>query len=439
MTQLSALPPVVFLQILKHLELGDKVRLSATCKGYRSLLSPDIFTTIHFTNNEASAKSALAAVEAHGEYTTRIKFTCHAASDAELTAPALPLAASKVLDGHYTPNLHTVQLKFDFDFDDGEDWDDNSDALMGSSIYVFEAVESEAYVRTKEKEFKWRALMNETWQALTTNKYVRDLLLDEFIPKWTSTFRTDDFRQFLSQLESAAFTMFGMDNGAGWKTNTVWGYVEFLAGLDNVFFQHMHRLKHLHILASVCGPIGLEGFRHIPLALQPGNLPVLESLKLENCFVGPELVSFVQGHASSLASLDVKDCVSGGDGYGMAENSLYWAQFFDEIYDAKPSLIELIAEGGRVPLTSDEQYSRDYIAVNEPEEVQDIRMKLKANPKLRLFGYAYLDDKYGMFFMDEEANVEEFHNGDDQRAYDRLMGFVKANAARGANAPETSS
>lgn len=72
----------------------------------------------------------------------------------------------------------------------------------------------------------------------------------------------------------------GVDNGAGWCINTVWGYVEFLAGLDGLFFKHMKGLKHLHIQASKMGPIGLDGRNYIPLALQPWDLPVLESLKL---------------------------------------------------------------------------------------------------------------------------------------------------------------
>lgn len=420
MASLSALPQELFLQVSKQLELGDQVRLSTTCKEYRTQLSPEIFKTIRFTNSEALARSALAAVEAHGDYTSRIEFTCSANSDDELTAPSLPLAASKVLEGHFTPNLHTFRLRFDFDFTDGGEWDSRS---SWGSIYLFEEFDDDAFVREEERRWKWRALMKETWEALAANNHVRELILEDFIPKWTSTFGTDEFRQFLSRLESATFNIFGLDNGAGWKTNTQPGYTEFLASLDTSFFHHMSGLKHLHIQAN--NPLGLQGRNYIPLALKPEDLPVLQSLKLEKCFVSPELVSFIQGHTQVLRSLDVKECASAGDGGGMSDNSIYWAEFFDGIYETKPSLTEFIAGGDRVLLT--------YDGMLDNERVQDIRQKLKASLVLKLFSYGYLSDKYGTFHNNVEENVEQFINGDDQRAYDRLMGLIKKNAAQQGN------
>lgn len=421
MAHFSALPHELCFQIFGHLELIDQIHLSATCKAYRTQLLPEIFKTICFTNDEALSNSALAAVEAHGEYTTRIEFKCYARSDDELKTPALPAAASKVLNGHLTRNLRTVQLEFDLDFNDDKVWDDNPNTESWS-IYLFDAIEDADYVREKEQSWQWRALMKETWQALAPNNYVRELIIDKFIPKWTSTFYTDEFRLFLSRLESATFNIFGMDNGAGWKLNTTWGYIDFLSTLDTSFFHHMRRLKHLHIQAS--DPLGLEGFHYIPLALQPIDLPVLESLKLENCFISPELVSFIQGHAKVLRSLDVNGCF-GGEG-NMAANPISWAKFFDEIYRAEPSLVELNARGREVPLSSDEQ--RTYYA-NE-EEVQDIYQKLRSNSKLKLFGYKYIDDKYGMAIESWEDNVGQFNSGNDQRAHDRLMGLVEVNAAQ---------
>lgn len=427
MARFSALPRELSLQILCLLDLSDKVRLSATCKQYRVQLAPEIFKTIRLSNDKTVATSALLAVKTHGEYTTRIEFKCNCEPTDEITAPALPQAAYKVLHGHLTPNLRTVSLKFGFAFDEGDDWD----ASDGNSIYLFESVESEDYVREREQTWHWRALMNETWQALVGNISVRELILDEFIPKWTSTFRTDQFRQFLSQLEFATFNIFGMDNGAGWQTNTVWGYIEFLSDLDTLFFHHMTGLKYLAIQAS--DPLGLEGFHHIPLALKPDDLPLLESLKLQDCFVGPELISFIRGHAQVLKSLDVKECVSGGDGSGMAENAIYWAEFFDGVYEVKPALTELIVGGGKVPLTSDEAFDPEYEYKIESESVREIRRKLRDNPRLHLFGYARLDDKYGMFFLEAEENVEQFNHGNDQRAYDRLIDLINKNNTKATN------
>ncbi|OBT71291.1 hypothetical protein VF21_10626 [Pseudogymnoascus sp. 05NY08] len=424
MASLPALPHELFLHVSKQLQLIDLARLSATCKRYRTQFLPEIFKTIRFGNSEASARSALVAVEAHGDYTSRIEFTCHSEPDDELTSPSLPLAASKILEGHLTPNLRTVRLKFDFDFDDGEIWDNNAGGFGG--IDLFEEAEDEDLVREEEQKWKWRALMKETWEVLAANDSVRELIIEDFVPKWTSTYCTDEFRQFLSRLESAAFNILGMDNGAGWMTNTQDGYIEFLSGLDAPFFHHMSGLKHLRIKAG--DPMGLDGWRCIPLPLKPEDLPVLQSLELENCFVGPELVSFIESHAQVLRSLDVKECFSAGAGGATADNAIYWAKFFDGIYEAKPSLTEFIAGGDDVSLA--------YYNDPDTETVQDIRQKMEASPALKLFGYGHLSDKYGSLHYDIEGNVQQFINGDDQKAYDRLMGHIKENAAHLGNEHE---
>jgi hypothetical protein len=431
MTRLSALPQELHLDILNYLPTADKIRLSATCKAYRAQLLPQIFTTIRLTNTPAQAESALAAVRAHGQYTTRLEVTCRCDAEEEVVPPVLTPAAAEVLRGCLTPNLRTVQLRFGFELDSGDEWDDNPEASGGESIYIFEAVEEDDYVLEREQQWKWRALIKETWCALAANQSVRELILDSFIPKWTSAFRTDEFRRFLSRLESAVFNILGLDNGAGWRTNTSYGYIEFLSTLDASFFRHMSGLKRLHLHAA--DPLGLEGMHHIPLALKEGDLPLLETLKLEDCFVGPELVAFIRSHARVLRSLDIARCVSAGSGFGMADNPLYWAEFFDQVYEAKSSLVELIVGGGRVPLTRDEEFDHDYDYTNEPDEVREIRRKLKADSRLKLFGYAYLDDKYGMFFLSEEENVDEFNKGVDQRAYDRLIGLVEENARQAGN------
>ncbi|KAL7952861.1 hypothetical protein V8C34DRAFT_318675 [Trichoderma compactum] len=398
MSRLSALPQELTIEIFRLLEVGDKVRLSANCRQYRAQLAPEIFKTIRLTNNETVAKSALDAIEAYGEYTTRIEFTAHCGPNDEITTAALTPAAARVIQGRLTPNLSTFSLKFDFDFDDGEEWDsDHPDAVMGM-----------------EETWQWRAIMNETWRALAANIHVRELILDELIPKRISAFITEEFYQFLSRIEAATFKIFSMDNGAGWKTNTVWGVVNFLERMDTTFFHYMTGLKYLAIHAE--DPLGPQSTRHIPLSLMPDDLPLLESLKPTRCFVGPELVSFIGRHLNVPKSLDVKGCVSGHE-HPYLENDCSWASFFDAIYEAKPALTELIAgNGSNVPLTYEEKYSPDYQFEDEPEDIQEIRRKLKADPRLRLFGYGEVDDKYGI--------------GNDQRAFDRLMGLVNENAAK---------
>lgn len=427
MASLLALPLELTLQVLQLLDFGDKIRLSATCKHHRAQLAPQIFKTIRLTNDERVARSALAAIEAHGQHTTRIDFKAQCGPHDEILVPPLALAAVKVLHGHLTPNLSTVSLKFDFDFNDGDEWDEDCPSgIDGASIYLFRDEETEEYVREREEIWQWRALMNETWRALAGNIHVRELIVDDFIPKWTSTFRTDEFRQFLSRLESATFDILSMDNGAGWRTSTEWGYTEFLSNLDTSFFHHMTGLKHLTI--KTLDHIGLEGMYYIPLALKPEDFPLLESLKLSRCFVGPELVSFIYGHTQVLKSLDIKDCVSEGNA-GSSDNGISWAKFFDQVYEMKPALIELIVGNGGFQ-SQEEEFPPAYLWEDEPENIQENRRKFKADPRMRLFSYAYSCDKYGSLVEYEREEKEEFKLGNDQKAFNRLMSLVDENAAK---------
>jgi hypothetical protein len=114
-------------------------------------MAPEIFGTIYFTSAEASANSALAAVEAHGWHTLRIEFECNCGPDDEVTMPALAAAASKVLGGTLTPNLRTVQLDFAFDFYDGQIWGGDDFPTAGSFIHMFKAIENDACIRAAER------------------------------------------------------------------------------------------------------------------------------------------------------------------------------------------------------------------------------------------------------------------------------------------------
>lgn len=431
MASLSALPQELASQVLQLLGVGDKISLSATCKNWRARLAPDVFKTIRLTNEERVAQSVLSAVEAHGQYTTSIEFESHCGLSVEINPPALPPPAVKVLQGHLTPKLRTVSVRFGFENNNGEAWD----AFEGGSIWASQPAETEEYIQEREGAWHWRALMNETWRALAANMHVRELIIDECVAKWTSTFRSQEFRQFLSRLESASFNFLDLDKIGGSMANTMVGYKEFLSDLDNSFFHHMTQLKHLTIVAS--DPIGLEGPNYTPLALKPGDLPLLESLKIRRCFVGPELVSFIQGHTRILKSLDIRDCVSGGiidpadntsADYDWADNGMTWTEFFDAVYKAEPALTELKA--GISYLRDEGELEPDYRFEDEPETFREIRRKLKADPSLRWLAYGHIDHKYGSLLLDDETNEEQFESGNDQRAFNRLMGLVNENVTK---------
>lgn len=85
----------------------------------------------------------------------------------------------------------------------------------------------------------------------------------------------------------------------------------------------------------------------------------------------------------------------------------------------------------RVPLTQDEQFHHGDIPFvpsdDEPDNVKLIRKQVLENPKLRLWPYVYLDDKYGIVYYCEEDNIEAFEAGEDQAEYEAWMSLVADN------------
>lgn len=426
MASLTALPHELSLHIISFLDCSDKIHLSATCRPYRTQLIPEIFSTIRFTSDEASAASALAAVKAYGQYTKTIEFTCqcHHEDDPPPTGPSLPPAACKILQGLLTPRLHTVKLGFRFGFDD-EDLD---------PFDIYDFPEDANSVRLSERYSKWRTLMNETWEALVGNALVRELILDELPAKWTSTHYTDAFRRFLNQLESATIHIFGIPF-TDWRINTTREYREFIKCLGAGFFHHTDRLKHLHLWAT--DPLGLacEGWPYIELPLRPEDLPALQSLTLENCFVTPELISFIKLHAQVLKSLRLHECFCG--------DNLSWAEFFDQVYEAKPSLTELTYRDNKASFIIDDEEpfmvdEEPFMADNDNEDMRwwadesDLllfRQTLEADPTLNVFRRGHLDPDTGVLSFNLCDNLKLFNQGDDQRAYSRLLGLVNRNRA----------
>ncbi|GAB0138275.1 hypothetical protein EsDP_00006512 [Epichloe bromicola] len=426
MASFSTIPLELSYEVYDLLDQRDIVSLSMTCRAQRFQLIPRIFRSIRFHNSHASAFSALQAVNAYGQFVKWITFDCFATPGYMNSTPALKPNTRRVLEGHATPNVDTIFVLFNFDLENWAGWDDNG----ARGIEVFENPETKDEVATQEQNWHWRALMNETWQALAANTRVRRLYISGFVPKATSAFFTDEFRQFLSRLTWVAIDIWGAQYH--WNTNmqpnTKSGYVEFLSALDDTLFRHMTGLTYLELRASPSAPLGLAGTRHIPLALKPEHLPELYTLRLQNCFVGPELVEFIQGHAEGLRQLDVESCASGGVyGLGDARNAISWAEFFDRVRRARPSLTTLLAGCDVIP------YISAILSVGAVDPCYAwgiISEVLQGRINNHSFSYAYLDVRHGVFTRSETVSTPHHQGTEDQKAYDRLMEHVQSNATR---------
>lgn len=63
----------------------------------------------------------------------------------------------------------------------------------------------------------------------------------------------------------------------------------------------------------------------------------------------------------------------------------------------------------------------------EGERARAVRQKLQANPHLRLFLYATLEEVYATVFSEKQTNLERFEMLEDQKEFEALVGLVKAN------------
>lgn len=356
MASLLSLPAELWLPISDLLGRRDLLRLSSTCKGLRNKLVQHVFKTISVSSKPELAESALAAVAAYGAYTTHIKFAGTALCDDKRITPALPVAAQKLLSGHGMPNLRTATISFPFDFDEGEPWTNHPESAFTVSIYVFEQSEKLSEVEQAEREFQWRALMNETWLALSKNTSITELILDRFIPKCVTAFYQPEFSRFLGQLEIVNIHVVGGDNGAGWTIQTVDGYRDFLGSLGSLFFRNMNQIKDLSLLASFDGPIGqVRGLSFCTsLPLRPGDMPQLQRLKLRNCFIGHELLDFLVSRIATLSHIDLANCVANSEPDGTEYGDMDWSAFFSSLLKLRPPRLVSFVAGDDFYRTIDE-------------------------------------------------------------------------------------
>lgn len=258
--------------------------------------------------------------------------------------------------------------------------------------------------------------------------------------KKVSSFSQAPFHDFLSHLEQFTLSIHGEDNGAGWNLNISQEYSALMRKLDEYFFDHLANVTILSIKAPEEGPLGLafepgpseqEETRHAPLTLKADQMPLLTTLHLDYIFASPELINFLVGHRDTLEKVILRRCYASIG--GVAYNGIYWSEFFNSLSSACPAKLrcfELV--DSKVPLTSDEEFGSEENEEEVPDEVREARTILQQDPGRRLFPYAYLDDKYGNIFFDEEKVLASFLKGEDQRNWDRLMELVERNASEAA-------
>ncbi|KAJ8085017.1 hypothetical protein PM082_003794 [Marasmius tenuissimus] len=442
------LPLELLIRINESLPWDSRLALASTSSNLRSSLAPLIFNSIKITSNTQGGRDLERLVDKYGSSTTRLHFVASMSSGmpSDVLAPTsggngVPVQddhnsqesadtpnatrrlmtdlAHDALTGKLLPKVKTVCLSFDFDFDsDDVQWDDGNWITAAddtTSIYVFTEEEAADIVPMKEAKYPWRALMAQTWSALCQNSSITKLIVLNLIPRKTTTFDLDDWRNFLGRLETLELRMWGGDNGAGWEANTLEGYMAYEARLGEYFFRYLNQVQQLLFVAYSSCPFGSteegqgDDVEHdVAFPLSKDYLPRLRFLELHNIFVSKRLADFILSKSATLFEVRLHDCHAST----YDEEKISWAAFFTHLDHNKSQLREL-----------DITYKQGDAATIDEE----CRPK-KENEEDRVFSYGMLDDKYGFFMADDEQICEKYEERRDLDAYRKLMELVSSNA-----------
>ncbi|KAL0059896.1 hypothetical protein AAF712_013311 [Marasmius tenuissimus] len=313
--------------------------------------------------------------------------------------------AQDALTGKLLPNVTTVCLSFDFDFESDYVWDDPESFGFVWSIYVFKESEADHDVSRKEAKYPWRALMAQTWSALCRNHDITELTVLNLIPRKTTTFDSDDWRDFLGRLDTLRLRMWGGDNGVGWAAHSTAGYAEFGTKLGEYFFQHLNQVQWLLFSGYPTCPLGGNLVKNLDLSKE--HLPHLRILQLCNVFINKRLTNFILGKSAPVQVVELRNCHVNTDDF--EEPS--WAEFFAHLRRNEYQLRELL-------ITYD-RGDPGILFQENPIEKQDEGDKV--------FSYGYLDDKYAFYIPEDEAIREKYEERRDLNEYRRLIDLVERN------------
>lgn len=333
--------------------------------------------------------------------------------------PILSSAAQELLSGGVTgPALREIEIECEFDLKT-----DETAQFEREVVRLFQQPKDEESLVQLEGDDARRRLLADSWAALALNTVVRELSVNRFVPVWTSAFHDAAFRDLLGRLDSLHVNIFGTKNNHR-RINTVPAYRDSLQSILKVLFLHSRELQSLSLHASQHAPLGSRGHYHIPLSLKATQLPQLRHLSLKNCFIGFELAHFVNGHANTLETLELRNCYSyRGIGDGDGEGGMSWAAFLTMITRSGTKLRRFDMSDDYIPLTIDDERLEKYDpeSAEEPEDVKNVRRAQKASPRTRLFLYGFLREYSGELWMNKEAILSSFDAEEDQKAWEGLM------------------
>lgn len=443
--QIRQLPVDIQSRVFDELEQASKLRSKSRSRSksrgtthfVREISPPHVDRSIRVTESFNDKEALLLTLQQHGKhlieelnFCVRLRELDNQDSRIGPGKPGVTTAAQEILSGTHTPKLGRINLEYDFELGNAEGNPAEPD------VKAFEQPRDEETLLQLENDQTWRRLLADTWSALAANHTATHLSIKSLVPVWSSAFHSTEFRRFLARLEVLELHVSGMKNGHR-SINTVPAYNDSLQSLLKVYFLHASSVRRLSLHAPQSAPLGARGNYHIPLSLKATQLPALEHLSLKNCFAGFELAHFINGHARTLRTVELRNCYSYRSTHDAVDSGggMQWGRFFALINRPGMALRRLVISDDYIPLTIDDARLDGYDpdTANEPGDVKNVRRAQRRDPSKRLFLYAYLRDYSGELWMNKDAIVAAFENGDDQLAYDELMARVEGNAAAEAS------
>ena len=447
----SRMPPELWLQVFGLLDTPDLKALSSICSSMSKWLAPQLFSCLRLSNQSLDLDPMTRFLKRHGHVVTKISyesFLLPNKGDEEDGVPCISSVLQDLLKGNGLPNLNTVNLSFrpEDDFNGNGDWMDFQKLHYGeNSIYIHQLSESAEQVHTAESTYQWRADIRRIFDAVSQNTTLEHLEIQNLLPRQCSTWETKNWGIFLGKLSSLKLGIWGGENGAGWHSNTLDGYHDFVKDLGPGFFKHLTKLRRLHLISNTDNALGCEGMNHSPLPISTEDLLCIEDMELENWFIDPALQNFISARRDSIRRIVLTNCKSAHSiYYTIADNPITWATFFRTVRKLQPSvLIQFLVANTVIELdwreTIDEEDQRQHgYGSYDRAAVETIRKQLHENKNLRLFAYASLSDSYGDMAQSDDDVRQSFNDGQDQKEYDALMQVVAKNRER-SNADSISS
>ena len=441
---ITTLPNELQFAICNDIDQSGAIKLSSTCSFYREFLAHRIFNALRLEATDPSSATAVKAIwdGKHAAHVRELHYSCSYESppcsnhqekehlafqllwDRELVLGlrskgyVLDYNVSYVLS-HLKrfPNLSTLVIGFDFD------WFWQLGEEHGNHINN-DASRSRDEVLMDEKVEAWRALMVESYAAVQCNKELQHLHIKDLPPTEISTFTNEKFHKFLGRVKRFELSVGNpVPSCPGCNAERLDGYNSFMEDLGEFFFNHLSQATHLKLRPHEEASLAVE--HPLPLPVAPKYMPLLTAVSLERTAICEELISCFIGHKSTLESITLDDCFSTAIDLYHEGNYATWDELLTSLWKARPTKLK---ELRIFPTTAEMGDGWQDIGDDAEDERDRICQILEKEPERRFFVYSSIEDG-----MDEQSKEDGYTNrqsfllGEDQMAYDKLMGLVANN------------